>query len=314
MVRITKFFIIVIILAFAPQYIYGQNFMTLEDMIELSACKQNEACWTPILTKYNFSPDPLNQEIFKDSKNFNVFGLFKTKIYLEIKPKGPDDFNFVKLKTIKVEEAEKFYTTLFNNQGYEKKISDNYIEYVKEEKNKIINFFIQPIKIGTSNALQITVVLMRNTTKQLTQYESVDDITINDINGNAIPLSTFKGKHIILTFWSATCKYCIEEFPKLKKMVNELQPELKSNFEFVLVNTDENLNNWKKGIQKFGLQNFKNFHCGMDIYNSSIIAFNVSGTPRNVYVDKEGVMVTNRGHLFGEQAEQVMKIMYEVKK
>ena len=112
-------------MAFAPQYIYGQNFMTLEDMIELSACKQNEACWTPILTKYNFSPDPLNQEIFKDSKNFNVFGLFKTKIYLEIKPKGPDDFNFVKLKTIKVEEII--------DESYEDEYEDD-IEYLYFDK------------------------------------------------------------------------------------------------------------------------------------------------------------------------------------
>ncbi len=46
----------------------------------------------------------------------------------------------------------------------------------------------------------------------------VPDFELADMNGNKVRLADFKGKTIILNFWTKTCKPCLEEMPSLAEM------------------------------------------------------------------------------------------------
>ena len=41
------------------------------------------------------------------------------------------------------------------------------------------------------------------------------DIHLNFINGQTINVHSYKGKPLLVTFWSITCTFCLEEIPAL---------------------------------------------------------------------------------------------------
>ena len=50
------------------------------------------------------------------------------------------------------------------------------------------------------------------------------DIHLNFINGQTVNVHSYKGKPLLVTFWSITCTFCLEEIPALTRLYNELNP------------------------------------------------------------------------------------------
>lgn len=50
-------------------------------------------------------------------------------------------------------------------------------------------------------------------------------INAADSKGNAVSLTDLKGKVVIVDFWATNCGPCIEEFPNLKSLYNDLNPK-----------------------------------------------------------------------------------------
>jgi len=50
------------------------------------------------------------------------------------------------------------------------------------------------------------------------------DFTLNDIEGNAVKLSDFRGKDIVLVFWATWCPDCRGELPQLKELYARTDP------------------------------------------------------------------------------------------
>lgn len=47
--------------------------------------------------------------------------------------------------------------------------------------------------------------------------------SLNDIDGNRLSLDQFKGRVVILNFWSTTCGPCVAEIPSLNNLYNDLK-------------------------------------------------------------------------------------------
>ena len=65
--------------------------------------------------------------------------------------------------------------------------------------------------------------------------EEVPDFVLNDIEGNAVRLSDFRGKSVVLVFWASWCPDCRAEVPELKAMHAGADPE---SIQFVSVSFD----------------------------------------------------------------------------
>ncbi len=51
------------------------------------------------------------------------------------------------------------------------------------------------------------------------------DFTLNDITGNPVTLSSFRGRQVVLVFWASWCPDCRAEVPQLKALQAQADPE-----------------------------------------------------------------------------------------
>lgn len=100
-------------------------------------------------------------------------------------------------------------------------------------------------------------------------------------------ISDFKGKVILLDFWTYTCVYCLRTFPtmdKIKKKYGDkgliVIPIHSSEYEFA-----NDVNNTKRAISALGLDGYVT---GFDTKNKTWEEYGNSYWPKHVLIDKEG--------------------------
>lgn len=71
-----------------------------------------------------------------------------------------------------------------------------------------------------------------------------------DMNGNAIKLSSFKGKYLLLDFWASWCGPCRKENPELKKLYTKYGNTM---VEFLSISIDTDKSKWLEAVQQDGL-------------------------------------------------------------
>jgi thiol-disulfide isomerase/thioredoxin len=67
--------------------------------------------------------------------------------------------------------------------------------------------------------------------------ESAPDIKVEDARGQAVTLSSLRGKVVVLDFWASFCEPCKEELPRVDALAKKLAS--RKNVVFVAVNLDK---------------------------------------------------------------------------
>lgn len=113
------------------------------------------------------------------------------------------------------------------------------------------------------------------------------DFTSEDVDGNKISLSDFRGKKpILLVFWATWCGYCAKELPDLKVFTQKYQDKIK----VMAVDSGEP----KKTIRDYIQKEDANFLMLLDEDRKIWNQYFVRGTPSHFLIDKEGKVVTLR--------------------
>src|SRR5262245_39154730 len=63
------------------------------------------------------------------------------------------------------------------------------------------------------------------------------DFELPDLDGRKVRFSSFRGRTVILNFWTKTCRPCLEEMPSLASLAKAVKPH--KDIAFVTVTTDE---------------------------------------------------------------------------
>lgn len=110
------------------------------------------------------------------------------------------------------------------------------------------------------------------------------DIILDDINGNKLNLSQFKGKYIYIDFWATWCKPCIANMNDSKILINEFKDN--NDVLFIFINTKDNKNNWHSYLNKN--KSNKEIHLFADEETTDIIFknFKFSSLPHYVFIDE----------------------------
>jgi peroxiredoxin/ribosomal protein L40E len=114
------------------------------------------------------------------------------------------------------------------------------------------------------------------------------DFTVEDLDGNSITLSSFKGqKIVVLNFWALTCSSCVAELPDFEA----IHQARSSTVKVLAVNAGES----KSDVQTFIDSKNYTFTVLLDLDKEARYAYMGSNTsewnwPRTFFIDKEGII------------------------
>ena len=120
---------------------------------------------------------------------------------------------------------------------------------------------------------------------QLQPGQPAPEFTLDDLDGQPVSLSQFRGKVVLLDFWASWCGPCIGDLPHLRQIKERTagQPVVFLNLS---LDTDEAA--WRKGIEKHGIEGVHVRAHGF--YSDPAKAYNINGIPSYFLVDSQGVI------------------------
>jgi thiol-disulfide isomerase/thioredoxin len=168
---------------------------------------------------------------------------------------------------------------------YLKIASDSLKKYYPESKHTkaLLNDFSKELNQFYSNKLtQITKNLP----------EAKLDPSLKDISGKRITLSSFKGKYVLLGFWSSEVKDCIIENLQLKEFYKRYHPK---GFEIYQINLDADEATWRAAVKFDDLQ-WINTREDDPANPKNVRLFDVRTLPTNYLFDKNGRIIASNLH------------------
>lgn len=104
----------------------------------------------------------------------------------------------------------------------------------------------------------------------------------------AIDLSEFKGKYVLLNFWATWCSPCLSEMPSLDRLSKKLQDK---NILVIAISEDEGgVSQVRPFIQKLQLKSLKILY---DSEKRGFKDFGLRGLPSTFLISPEGMVVAN---------------------
>lgn len=127
------------------------------------------------------------------------------------------------------------------------------------------------------------------------------DFTVYDKDGNAVRLSDFKGKPVVLNFWASWCGPCKSEMPDF----NEKAAELEGQVAFLMVNLADGYQETIDTASAFITQQGYTFPVYYDTEISAAQAYGVNSVPVTYFIDAEGYGIARAMGAIGAEDLQV---------
>ena len=130
------------------------------------------------------------------------------------------------------------------------------------------------------------------------------EIDLPNPDGKNIPLSSLRGKVVLIDFWASWCGPCRKENPNVVNVYNKYKDK---GFEVYSVSLDKDKNSWKNAIKQDGLP-WKSHVSDLGFWSSSVVSqYGFQGIPYTVLIDKDG-KILSKG-LRGEKLEERLSVL-----
>jgi len=131
------------------------------------------------------------------------------------------------------------------------------------------------------------------------------EFSLPDLAGNAVALSDFRGKKVMLNFWATWCGPCRFEIPHMVKLYDEIRDE---GFEIVAVNLREDPTKVTAFVEQFEME----FPILLDAKGQAGSAYFVRGIPTSVFLDEEGIIeAVHTGTLTDEKLREYVSALMQ---
>ena len=119
---------------------------------------------------------------------------------------------------------------------------------------------------------------------QIPHISQAIEIQLEDVFGNTVRLSDFRGKIVFLNFWASWCPTCVAEMPSMEKLHRRLKDR---DFVMIAVNLQESNAQVKAFLAKFKLT----FLTLLDSSGEVGSGFAVHALPTTFVIGKDGRMI-----------------------
>ncbi len=133
------------------------------------------------------------------------------------------------------------------------------------------------------------------------------EITLPDVNGKEVKLSSFRGKYVLVDFWASWCGPCRHENPNVVKAYQQFKNK---NFTILGVSLDKpgEKDKWLQAIKDDKLEWTQ--VSDLKYWDSEVVLlYNIEGIPYNVLVDPNGKVIAEslRGDALEAKLQEVLK-------
>jgi Peroxiredoxin len=123
------------------------------------------------------------------------------------------------------------------------------------------------------------------------QGKLAPDITLNDLNGQTVKLSDYRGKVVILNFWASWCPPCKSEMSDLDGAAREFSKG--NNAVLLAVNLTDGSRETSATASKYITDNKFSMTVLLDTKSNAANAYNITSIPTTYIIDKQGIIVNS---------------------
>ena len=129
------------------------------------------------------------------------------------------------------------------------------------------------------------------------------EFTLDDLDGQPVSLSQFKGQVVLLDFWASWCVPCIGDLPFLREAKEKMDgwPVV-----FLNISIDGDEDDWREAIDKHKIEGV---HVRAGSASEVAKSYQVMGVPSYYLVDLQGLIVEHEG--FRGNADELVAIIEE---
>lgn len=127
------------------------------------------------------------------------------------------------------------------------------------------------------------------------------DFTVYDAEGNAVRLSDYAGKPVVLNFWASWCGPCKSEMPDFDAAYQELG----ENVQFLMINMTDGSRETVDTASAYVAEQGFTFPVFYDTESEAALAYGAYSLPTTYFIDAEGYAVARGvGALSAEALQQ----------
>ncbi|WP_312093974.1 redoxin domain-containing protein [Niallia sp.] len=142
-------------------------------------------------------------------------------------------------------------------------------------------FFVFFLIVMLVFTIQNDVILANN---GLNIGDKAPNFTLKDLNGNKVQLSDFKGKSVMINFWTTWCPPCKKEMLDIETF----SKEQKEHWVVLAVNVDGGN---ELGVRQFVQERKLTFPVLMDEKDMVANQYHILSIPTTYFLNKEGVII-----------------------
>lgn len=104
-------------------------------------------------------------------------------------------------------------------------------------------------------------------------------------NRQKLSLANFKGKPLVINFWSSTCEPCKDEMPLLETQWERIQSK---GVAFLGIDVEDTTSDGLSFMQQHGVT----YPSVIDSGGSTLVSYGVTYTPETIFVDRTGKVIS----------------------